>query len=61
MAKVIATDNFDRDWVGEMVVCEVQAELAGWIATSYNMRTGDWWYVVEDDDYVPHSGSKYDD
>jgi len=53
--KIVATDNFDRETVDDVLVCEnVNAHYGDVIVEALNARIGDygpWFYKVVPDDY----------
>lgn len=53
--KIIAIDNFDRDWVSDALVCENVNEYYGKIIVDYlNERVGENsqnFYILKEDDY----------
>ena len=53
--KIIAIDNFDRDWVSDTLICENINEYYGKIIVDYlNEKEGEKsqnFYVLKEDDY----------
>lgn len=52
--KIIAIDNFDRDWVSDILVCENVNEYYGKKIVDYlNKEVGDSqnFYILKEDDY----------